>query len=105
MGEDIDVVCRIAECNSLDAEVVIWATGYRSDYSRIGIPGVARDGKVAHRRGVTGIPGLYFLGLPWQHTRGSALLSFVGDDAAYLAGRITSNAASLDVTDKESVHA
>ena len=56
------------------------------------IPGVIRDGKVAHRRGVTDVPGLYFLGLPWQHTRGSALLGFVHEDAAYLAGRITTNA-------------
>jgi putative flavoprotein involved in K+ transport len=30
------------------------------------------------------VPGLYFLGLPWQHTRGSALLGFVGDDAAHV---------------------
>ena len=43
-------------------------------------------GKVVHRRGVTDVPGLYFLGLSWQHTRGSALLGFVHDDAAYLAG-------------------
>ncbi|HET6529861.1 MAG TPA: hypothetical protein VFH03_04485, partial [Actinoplanes sp.] len=43
---------------------------------------------VAHRRGVTEVPGLYFLGLSWQHTRGSALLGFVDDDAAYLADRI-----------------
>ena len=42
-----------------------------------------------HRRGVTDIPGLYFLGLSWQYTRGSALLGFVADDAAYLADRIT----------------
>jgi putative flavoprotein involved in K+ transport len=35
---------------------------------------------------------LYFLGLSWQHTRGSALLGFVDADAAYLAGRIPSNA-------------
>ena len=35
-----------------------------------------------------GRPGLYFLGLSWQHTRGSALLGFVKDDAAYLADRI-----------------
>jgi len=68
--------------------VVIWATGYRPDYSWIHIPDVARDGQPAHRRGVTGVPGLYFLGLTWQHTRGSALLGFVRDDAAYLAGRI-----------------
>jgi len=44
---------------------------------------------VAHQRGVTKIPDLYFLGLSWQHTRGSALLGFVHDDAAYLAGLIT----------------
>ena len=74
--------------------IVIWATGYRSDYSWIRIPGLARDGQVAHRRGVTEVPGLYFLGLSWQHTRGSALLGFVHEDAAYLAGLITSHAQS-----------
>ena len=80
---------RFADGTSLDVEVVIWATGYRPDYSWIDIPGVTRDGKVVHRRGVTDVPGLYFVGLSWQHTRGSALLGFVNDDAAYLAGRIT----------------
>ena len=59
---------------------------------KAGIPGVIRDGKVVHQRGVTGVPGLYFLGLSWQHTRGSALLGFVDDDAAYLAGHITTDA-------------
>jgi putative flavoprotein involved in K+ transport len=49
---------------------------------------VVREGQVVHRRGVTEVPGLYFLGLSWQHTRGSALLGFVNDDAAYLADRI-----------------
>jgi putative flavoprotein involved in K+ transport len=49
---------------------------------------VVLEGHVVHRRGVTRVPGLYFLGLSWQHTRGSALLGFVDDDAAYLAGRI-----------------
>jgi putative flavoprotein involved in K+ transport len=83
---------RFADGTSLDAEVVIWATGYRPDYSWIHIPGVTRDGQVAHRRGVTDVPGLYFLGLSWQHTRGSALLGFVHEDAAYLAGLITSHA-------------
>ena len=38
----------------------------------------------------TEVPGLYFLGLSWQHTRGSALLGFVNDDAAYLAEQISS---------------
>jgi putative flavoprotein involved in K+ transport len=73
-----------------DVGVVVWATGYRPDYAWIHIPGVVREGHVVHRRGVTQIPGLYFLGLSWQHTRGSALLGFVNDDAAYLAERIAS---------------
>jgi putative flavoprotein involved in K+ transport len=82
---------RFADGSTLDAGVVIWATGYRPDYSWIHVPGVARDGQVTHRRGVTDVPGLYFLGLTWQHTRGSALLGFVNDDAAYLAGRIAAH--------------
>jgi putative flavoprotein involved in K+ transport len=73
-----------------DVGVVVWATGYRSDYAWIAIPGVVREGHVVHRRGVTEVPGLYFLGLSWQHTRGSALLGFVNDDAAYLAEQISS---------------
>jgi len=77
--------------------MLIWATGYRSDYSWIGIPGVVGEGKVIHRRGVTDVPGLYFLGLPWQHTRGSALLGFVNDDAAHLAGRIAARHQTGDV--------
>jgi putative flavoprotein involved in K+ transport len=71
-----------------DVRVVVWATGYRPNYDWIQIPGVVREGHVVHRRGVTEVPGLYFLGLSWQHTRGSALLGFVNDDAAFLADRI-----------------
>jgi putative flavoprotein involved in K+ transport len=82
---------RFTDGTTLDAGVVIWATGYRSDYSWIHIPGVARDGTVAHRRGMTDVPGLYFIGLSWQHTRGSALLGFVHHDAAYLADRIAAH--------------
>jgi hypothetical protein len=43
---------------------------------------------VTHRRGVTDVPGVYFLGLLWQHTRGSALLGWVKDDAQFIAQRI-----------------
>jgi putative flavoprotein involved in K+ transport len=82
-----------------DVGVVVWATGYRSDYAWMHIPGVVREGQVVHRRGVTEVPGLYFLGLSWQHTRGSALLGFVDDDAAWLADRIaTSLGAAVSAT-------
>jgi putative flavoprotein involved in K+ transport len=80
---------RFADGNTLEVGVVVWATGFRSDYSWMHIPGVLGDGgRAVHRRGVTDTPGLYFLGLSWQHTRGSALLGFVNADTAYLANRI-----------------
>jgi putative flavoprotein involved in K+ transport len=89
---------RFTDSSSLDASLVIWATGYRPDYSWIGIPGVVSGAKVIHRRGVTEVPGLYFLGLSWQRTRGSALLGFVHDDAAYLRDQITAGARSAQLT-------
>jgi len=60
----------------------------RPDYSWIDLPVVDPDGRLRHRRGVTEVPGLYFLGLTWQHTRGSALLGWVKDDAEFIADRI-----------------
>jgi putative flavoprotein involved in K+ transport len=92
---------RFADGSSVDVPVVIWATGYRSDYSWIAIPGVVADGRVVHRRGVTDVPGLYFLGLSWQYTRGSALLGFVADDATYLAEQIASRASTDRSTQAE----
>ena len=83
---------RFADDSSLEVPVVVWATGYRSDYSWISIAGVTANGRVVHRRGVTDVPGLYFLGLSWQYTRGSALLGFVADDGAYLTERIAARA-------------
>ena len=44
---------------------------------------------VAHERGVTGVPGLSIVGLPWLRTRGSALLGFVQDDAAWLSAHVS----------------
>jgi len=81
---------RFADGSTEDVSGVVWATGFRPDYSWLHIPGVVHNGRVIHRRGVTTVAGLYFLGLAWQHTRGSALLGFVKDDAATLAGRAAS---------------
>jgi putative flavoprotein involved in K+ transport len=74
--------------SEIEVDAVIWATGYRPDYSWIKLPIFDADGRLGHRRGVTDVPGLYFLGLTWQHTRGSALIGFVKDDAQFLAERI-----------------
>lgn len=65
---------------------LIWSTGFQLDYSWIKIPAIFNEkGLPIHERGVTNIHGLYFLGLPWQYIRGSALLQGVGADAEYLA--------------------
>jgi putative flavoprotein involved in K+ transport len=78
---------RFQDGSELEVSAVLWATGYRPDYSWIKRPIFDEDGRVRHRRGVTDVPGLYFLGLTWQHTRGSALIGWVKDDAEFIAER------------------
>jgi putative flavoprotein involved in K+ transport len=82
---------------------VIWATGFKADYqSWIKVPIFDEAGNPVHRRGVTSASGLYFLGLAWQYRRGSALLGWVGQDAAYLAEHcartLQSGAANMPTT-------
>jgi putative flavoprotein involved in K+ transport len=80
---------RFEDGSELEVDGVIWATGYRPDYSWIKLPAFDDDGGLRHRRGVTDVPGLFFLGLTWQYTRGSALIGWVRDDAEFIAERIT----------------
>jgi putative flavoprotein involved in K+ transport len=77
-----------ADGSELEVDAVVWATGYRPDHSWIELPITGDGGRLRHRRGVSEVPGLYFLGLSWQHTRGSALLGFVADDASFIAGQL-----------------
>ena len=79
---------RFEDGSELEVDAVIWATGYRPDYSWIDLPVFDPDGRLRHRRGVTDVPGLYFLGLTWQYTRGSALIGWVKDDAEFIVERI-----------------
>jgi putative flavoprotein involved in K+ transport len=81
-----------ADGTTCTVDVVVWATGYRPDHSWLHVPGVVVDGQVRHEAGVTDVPGLYFLGLPWQTCRGSALLGFVGADAAALSACLADDA-------------
>ena len=84
-----DRTIGFSDGSKLEVDAVIWATGFRHDHSWVDVPVFDEQGRVVHRRGVTSSPGLYFLGLSWQHTRGSALIGFVGDDAEYLADAIS----------------
>jgi putative flavoprotein involved in K+ transport len=60
---------------------VVWATGFRRNYSWLNVPVLDADGEIAHLGGVTPEPGLYALGLPFQRRRKSAFIDGVGDDA------------------------
>jgi putative flavoprotein involved in K+ transport len=79
--------------SEISVDAVIWATGFGTDHGWIEADIFDRDGRVVQQRGVTPAPGLFVLGLPWMHTRGSALLGWVGDDAAYLARQIGARSA------------
>jgi putative flavoprotein involved in K+ transport len=79
--------------NRLAPATVIWATGFAIDHSFVHVPVFDDAARLMHRRGVTAAPGLYFLGLTWQYTRGSALLGWVKDDAEYIAGQIAAHRA------------
>jgi putative flavoprotein involved in K+ transport len=86
---------RFADGSTLSPAAVIWATGFVLDHSFVQAPVFGAAGRVVHRRGVTEVPGLYFLGLPWQYTRGSTLLGWVKDDAEYIASEIARAAAQV----------
>ena len=90
---------EFADGTRLAPASVIWSTGFTADYTWMDVPGVITDtprgGTVIHKRGVTAVPGLYFIGLPWQHSRGSALLGFVRHDASWLAERLYAHRTQL----------
>jgi putative flavoprotein involved in K+ transport len=73
---------------------IIWATGYGLDFSWIEIDAFDDAGRPAHQRGVSTVPGLYFLGLSWLSRRASPFIWGVWHDAQYLAGHIAARKGS-----------
>lgn len=71
-----------------DVHNVIWATGYRPHFSWIEELVLRKDGYPEHVRGISSLKHLYFIGLPWLNTRGSATLGGIKKDAKYLADYI-----------------
>src|SRR5690625_4852640 len=71
--------------STLEVDQIIWATGFTPSYEIIDIEGaIDKNGEPIHNRGISPIDGLYYIGLPWQHSRGSALICGAGKDAQYL---------------------
>lgn len=91
-------VPRVAHAREVDlardeVTTVVWATGYDLDFGWIDIPVFDTYGYPVQRRGVTDVPGLYFVGLHWMHTRKSGLIFGVGDDARHIVSHLSERAA------------
>ena len=79
----------ICDGKAIDASVIIWATGFSPDFSWIRVPVPQEDGAPLNARGVVAVaPGLYFVGLRFQHRLTSALLGGVGADAEYVVDQL-----------------
>ena len=85
----------LGDGTQVEVDGIVWATGFKVDHSFIDAPIFDSAGRVVHQRGVTESPGLYLLGLTWQHTRGSALLGWVKDDAEHIANQIETLSATV----------
>ncbi|CUK03309.1 putative oxidoreductase CzcO [Ruegeria denitrificans] len=75
---------------------IIWATGFRQDFSWIKADAFDAKGAPIHQRGVSVEPDIYFLGLPWQSRRGSTFIWGVWHDAKYIADQISIQRAYAD---------
>ena len=69
---------------------ILWATGYRPDYSWLEVPVFDRKGQVRHDGGVVESPGMYLMGLQFLRRRKSALIDGAGDDARDLSAHLVS---------------
>jgi len=87
----------LADGTVLDVANVIWATGYRPDYSFIAAPVVGEDGWPVEVRGVSPtIPGLYFLGVPFQYAFSSMLVAGAGRDASFVVEHVAKRVHARD---------
>lgn len=88
-----DPDCLVHPLRALDLRAegiasIIWATGFACDYGWLRAGRFDARGVPVHDRGVTEVPGLYFLGLPWLTRRASPFIWGVWHDAALLADHI-----------------
>jgi putative flavoprotein involved in K+ transport len=78
-----------------DVRTIVWATGFRPDYSWLDVPVLDRRGQLRHERGVVDAPGLYVLGLPYLRRRKSSFIHGAEDDVREISGHL---AGYLDCT-------
>jgi putative flavoprotein involved in K+ transport len=67
---------------------IVWATGFATDFGWLNGNGLDADGNPRHRRGISGAPGIYLLGLPWLSNRSSNFIWGVWHDAKHIADHV-----------------
>ena len=77
---------------------IIWATGYRPDYSWLEVPVFDAQGRVRHDGGVVASPGMYIIGLPVLRCRRSTFIDGAANDAHYLSAHLASYLKHDDAT-------
>jgi putative flavoprotein involved in K+ transport len=88
---------ELADGTVLDVTNVIWATGYRPDYAFVAARIVGEDGWPIEERGVSPtVPGLYFLGVPFQYAFSSMLVAGAGRDASYVVEQVAKRVHAQD---------
>jgi putative flavoprotein involved in K+ transport len=73
---------------------IVWATGYRPDYSWLDVPVLDRKGRLVHDGGVVASPGLYAMGLPFMRRRKSTLIDGAGEDACDIVDHLARHLAA-----------
>jgi putative flavoprotein involved in K+ transport len=81
---------------TLEVRNVIWCTGYQPGFSWIDLPVFDEEGRPAHERGISKVPGLYFVGLHFQYAMSSATLIGIGRDAEYVVKAVDSRSRSAE---------
>jgi putative flavoprotein involved in K+ transport len=84
---------RLADGTGLDVSSVLWCTGFRPDTGWIDVPGaVDAGGAPVHTAGASPVPGLHWMGLPWQTRLNSSIIDGVDRDARAVAARVRAGA-------------
>jgi putative flavoprotein involved in K+ transport len=81
------------DLTSGEIKTILWATGYRPDYSWLDVPVFDHKGRIKHDGGVVASPGMYLMGIPFLRRRKSSLIDGAGADARDLSKHL---AAHLD---------
>ena len=91
----------ITELDLVEADVgsVIWCTGFTADFDWIHARVTDESGRPVHQRGISRVPGLYFLGFPWLHSRKSGIIHGIDEDARFIAESIAARNTVTDSTE------